>query len=90
MVADGAPLLVLDQVSKTFGTGGTAVRAVIAADLTIHEGETVALVGESGSGKSTLGRMVLGLDRPDSGRVTLAGQALDGLSPRAFRAARTV
>ncbi len=51
--------------------------AVDGITLGIGPGETVALVGESGSGKSTLGRLLLGLDRPDSGRVTYRGTALD-------------
>src|SRR5260221_13800189 len=90
MPDDPMPLLVLDAISKSFRSGGAVVRAVVAASLTVGHGETVALVGESGSGKSTLGRIVLGLERPDSGAVLLSGRSLQAMTPRAFRTARTV
>lgn len=90
MPADGAPLLELRQVSKTFrSAAGEKVAAVRDVSLTVDRGETVALVGESGSGKSTLGRIALGLIKPDAGDVLLDGRSLAGLSNRAFRQART-
>lgn len=46
-------------------------------DLEVAEGESLGLIGESGSGKSTLVRLLLGLDRPTSGRVRVAGREVD-------------
>ncbi len=55
-------------------------------DLTISEGEAVALVGPSGSGKTTLLRLMAGLSLPSEGKVTVAGQALTGENADAWRA----
>ena len=57
-------------------------------DLTIYEGETLALVGESGCGKSTLGRLLLGLIPPTEGQAFFDGQDLAALSPKDLRALR--
>ena len=48
-------------------------------DLSVRAGEFVAIMGESGAGKSTLLNLIAGLDTPDSGRIDIAGVALDGL-----------
>ena len=87
--ATAQPLLVLDQVSKSFRGGRGVVAAVRPTSLTVHAGEIVALVGESGSGKSTLGRIALGLIAPDSGHVYFDGHRLTGLSAAELRALRT-
>ncbi|TWA58457.1 peptide/nickel transport system ATP-binding protein [Azospirillum baldaniorum] len=85
------PVLTAEKVCKTFHIGGgffTPGRKVVAGDalsLTIHQGETVGLVGESGSGKSTLGRSIVGLIKPDSGRILFEGVDLLSLSRPAFR-----
>jgi ABC-2 type transport system ATP-binding protein len=63
--------IVASRLSKSYGD----VRAVDGLDLTIAPGETVALLGPNGAGKSTTLDMVLGLQRPDSGRVSLFGMA---------------
>jgi osmoprotectant transport system ATP-binding protein len=65
-------LLLLDGVSRSFG-GVTAVHPLT---LAIAAGKTTVLVGPSGSGKSTLLRMMVGLVRPDSGRVLFEGRPL--------------
>ena len=88
-----APILAeTRQVSKTFpakGQGkGAVLHAVTQVDLTVYEGETLALVGESGCGKSTLGRLLLGLLPPTGGQVFFAGQDLAALAPAALRALR--
>lgn len=79
-------------LSKTFPVKGqkkgTVLHAVSQVDLTIYEGETLALVGESGCGKSTLGRLMLGLLAPDQGQVFFDGQDLAALSPEERRALR--
>jgi peptide/nickel transport system ATP-binding protein len=73
----GEPLVVVDELSKTFAGSGGGIRALADVALTVHQGETLGLVGESGSGKTTLARVLLGLTGPDPGSVvTLAGTPL--------------
>ena len=74
---DRRPIVALEGVSKTFGSRGEAVQALVAVSLSLEAGETLGLVGESGSGKTTLARVLLGLISPDEGSaVTLDGEAL--------------
>ncbi len=63
----------IQDVSKRFGRGRSAVTALSHVDLTVARGELVALVGASGCGKSTLLSLVAGLDRPDGGVVEVTG-----------------
>jgi ABC-type lipoprotein export system ATPase subunit len=64
-------LLRFEGVSKRYSGGAREVLALDGVDLTVNEGELVALVGKSGSGKSTLLHLAGGLDLADSGRVLL-------------------
>jgi putative ABC transport system ATP-binding protein len=75
------PVLELNQVSKLY-PGSPPVEPVHGVTLTITGGELVAVVGPSGSGKTTLLHLMAALDRPTSGVVRLAGQALGALSDR--------
>jgi peptide/nickel transport system ATP-binding protein len=82
------PMLELRAATRSYLRRGVRVTAVDRVSLTIAPGEIVALVGASGAGKSTLSRLVLGLERPDSGAVRLDGVDLARLRGRALRAAR--
>jgi ABC-type glutathione transport system ATPase component len=64
------------------------LKAVEDVSLTLGEGETLGIVGESGSGKSTLARLLMALERPDSGELRWMGEAMIGLSESAIRARR--
>ncbi|MCZ7658829.1 MAG: ABC transporter ATP-binding protein [Xanthobacteraceae bacterium] len=75
--APARPFVRFDAVTKRFG----AFTAVDRLTLDIHEGEFFALLGPSGCGKSTLLRMLAGFERPDEGRVLLAGEDLAGVPP---------
>ena len=72
-VLDGAPLVQLRDVRKTYDVTTAPVRALRGVDLEIAPGEFVALAGASGSGKSTLLSVVAGLERHDDGLVMVAG-----------------
>lgn len=67
-------LLEVKGISKTYGAGETAVRALKNVSFSVPKGEFVAVVGESGSGKSTLLNMLGALDVPTSGKVMIDGK----------------
>jgi putative ABC transport system ATP-binding protein len=69
----------VQAVTRDFGSGPTAVRALRGVSFTVQRGELVALRGRSGSGKTTLLSIIGGLDRPTSGRVEVAGQDVTAL-----------
>lgn len=77
---EGSPIstLVLENVSKTYGHGRNAVEAVRGVSLTVEPGSTLGLIGESGSGKSTLGRICLGAEGFDQGRLLIGGEDFAG------------
>ena len=75
------PVVRLQNLSKTFGSGGETFKALTGVNISLERGETLGLVGESGSGKTTLARTLLGLIAPDEGSIVelderpLAGDA---------------
>src|SRR5215204_1211600 len=80
-----APALIeLAGVEKVFRTGKVEYRALRGVDLTIEDGDMVAIVGPSGSGKSTIMNMITGIDRATSGAVTVDGQRIDQMSEEAL------
>ena len=87
-------LLALEGVSRRYamrrGWLGrpAAVHAVEDVSLTLEAGRTLGVVGESGCGKSTTGRLALGLEMPDSGRVRFAGEAMPRPNSAAWRTLR--
>ncbi|HYK95727.1 MAG TPA: ATP-binding cassette domain-containing protein [Candidatus Dormibacteraeota bacterium] len=82
--AGTVPAVVIEQLSRTYGSGSAAIHAVRDLDATFASGGLHIVTGPSGSGKSTLLRLVAGLDRPTSGRVTTLGTDLAGLSREAL------
>ncbi len=73
-----APRLALDAITRSYG----AVQALDAASLHVAAGEVHALLGENGAGKTTLMKIAFGLDRADSGTMTIDGTAASFRSPR--------
>lgn len=70
----------LEKVGKTYQMGSETIHALAGVDLSVAEGEFIALVGPSGSGKSTLLHIIGGLDTPSSGRVIVDGNDLSQAS----------
>ena len=83
------PLIQLEAVRKAFRTpDGRTFEAVRETTLAIAQGDIFGLVGKSGAGKSTLLRLINLLERPDAGRVRVAGRDLTALDKKALREAR--
>jgi len=87
-VLRGSPLLEVQNLVKEYPVtsgailqrGSGAVHAVSDVSFTINAGETFGLVGESGCGKTTIGKMIVALERPNSGKVLLGGREISALS----------
>jgi putative ABC transport system ATP-binding protein len=72
------PVLTVRGARKTFEAELAPVRALRGVDLTLSDGEFVAIMGPSGCGKSTLLNLVAGLDTADDGEIVLAGEQVTG------------
>ena len=79
-----AAILEAKDLRKYYGKGDTLVKALDGVDLSVEDGEFVAIVGSSGSGKSTLLHMLGGLDRPTSGSVMVDGKDIFSLKDEAL------
>ncbi|MCC6696488.1 MAG: ABC transporter ATP-binding protein [Candidatus Hydrogenedentes bacterium] len=74
------PIVLLDEVRKTYLMGGEEVHALAGVSLNVEPGVFCAIMGPSGSGKSTMLNLLGCLDRPTSGQYTLAGQDISTLN----------
>ena len=87
--ADPAEILVeARELSRTFGSGHTAVRALRGVSFSVRRGQLVTVVGRSGSGKTTLLNIIGGLDRPTSGQLEVAGRDVTRMNERERMALR--
>ena len=77
-------LLEVQSLSKTYGSGNTAVHALKNVSFSVPKGEFVAIVGESGSGKSTLLNMIGALDTPTEGKVYIDGKDILSMDDNAM------
>ncbi|KPQ11765.1 MAG: ABC-type transport system ATPase component [Saliniramus fredricksonii] len=76
--------IALENLDLSLGSGAARVHILKGISLDVDAGEAIGLVGPSGSGKSTLLMTMAGLERPDSGRITIAGQNLAGMDEDAL------
>ncbi|HZP76935.1 MAG TPA: ABC transporter ATP-binding protein [Pseudolabrys sp.] len=82
--SQAGPAIALAGVNLSLGHGAARVHILKDVNLHIGSGEAVGLIGPSGSGKSTLLMVMAGLERPDTGTVTVAGAELGGLDEDAL------
>ena len=78
-VVDRRALVEIEHLSKSYVRGEQVVPVLTDINLVIREGDFVAMMGPSGSGKSTLLNLVAGIDKPDAGRLAVAGQDITQL-----------
>jgi putative ABC transport system ATP-binding protein len=76
------PVVELEGITRVYDTGKVAVKALRGIDLTVEEGEFLAIMGPSGSGKSTLMNVLGCLDQPSAGSYLLNGEDVATLGPR--------
>ena len=74
-------LIQTNQLTKIYGNGENALRALDRVNLSVERGAFVSVVGSSGSGKSTLLHLLGGIDKPSSGTVAIDGTSLGSLAP---------
>src|SRR5690606_20198080 len=86
--ATGRVLVEIRNLTKEYRRGSETIHVFEDVSLDIHEGEFLALMGPSGSGKSTLLNILAGLDTPDRGSVTVAGQEITRMNARQLGAWR--
>ncbi len=72
-------IVIAQEIYKSYSRGAQKVPVLHGIDLQVREGEFLALMGPSGSGKTTLLNLIAGLDRPDSGRLVVAGVPISEL-----------
>jgi putative ABC transport system ATP-binding protein len=77
--ADRRALVEIEHLTKSYVRGEQVVPVLTDINLVIREGDFVAMMGPSGSGKSTLLNLVAGIDKPDSGRLAVAGEDITRL-----------
>jgi peptide/nickel transport system ATP-binding protein len=82
-----APKISVRNLTKTYEVDGKALTAVNDVSFSVPSGTTHALVGESGSGKTTTIRLLLGLEQPDTGEITVAGETITGRTRHSMQAA---
>jgi putative ABC transport system ATP-binding protein len=82
--SDAKPAISLSQVNLSLGRGAARVHILKDIDLNVARGEAIGLVGPSGSGKSTLLMVMAGLERSDTGSITVAGEDLTKLDEDAL------
>ncbi|PIE62704.1 MAG: lipoprotein-releasing system ATP-binding protein LolD [Desulfobacter postgatei] len=85
---DDTPLIQLNGVSRSFVSKTTALEILHKADLSIQQGETIAILGASGIGKSTLLNIIGTLDKPDEGRLLFHGEQILGYDDEKLAAFR--
>ena len=78
-------MVAVEGVTRTYGSGRTATRALRGVSFTIPPGQLVALRGRSGSGKTTLLNIVGGLDLPDDGRVRVGEHEVTATGKRIIK-----
>ncbi|TVZ41989.1 putative ABC transport system ATP-binding protein [Alteromonadaceae bacterium 2753L.S.0a.02] len=81
---NNAPLFELNNVSKRFTKGKETITIFDNLNMTIPQGDFIAIMGPSGSGKTTLLNMLGGVDRPSGGEIKFAGSGIDSLSENAL------
>ena len=79
-----AAVVAAEGVVKTYGEGRAARRVLDGASLHVQAGEVVAILGRSGTGKSTFLHLIGGLDRPEAGTISVAGERVTGAGERAL------
>jgi ABC-type lipoprotein export system ATPase subunit len=81
-------MLSVEKVYKTYGKKESAYEALRGIDLTIKDGESLAIIGKSGSGKSTLMHLLAGLDHPTKGSIVWDKRSLADMNERQLTALR--